>query len=219
MPSLFMDIMMLRPEARTSHTARWPAASATFTTLAGMAEVAHQLLEPLQAAQVLGLVGFRELHQQQRIGLAAHVRLHDRAEHGDVARELDQRAVHHLDGDGPQLDDVLRRLHRLAEGGEVADAERLVLGDRRELQLDAARDRERALRPAQQRGEVDGALRRHERIDEIAADAPRHLGKRLRDVLRLAPAKCEQIAEQRDGGIPSPRLRGEARRVGWRVSA
>ena len=34
-PSLFIDIMMLRPEARTSHTAFWPAASGTFTTLLG----------------------------------------------------------------------------------------------------------------------------------------------------------------------------------------
>ena len=172
-PSLFIDIMMLRPEARTSHTAFWPAASATFTTLCGMAEVAHQLVEPVEAAQVLGLVVLGELDEQQRVGLAAHVGLHHRAEHGDVARELDQRAVDHLDRHRPQLDDVLRRLHGLAEGGEVADAERLVLGQRRELQLDAARDGERALRAAQQGGEVDRLGAGHQRIDQIAADAAR----------------------------------------------
>ena len=122
---------------------------------AGGAEVAHQLVEPFEAAQVLGLVGLRELHQQQRIGRPAHVGLHHRAEHGDVAGELDQRAIDHLDGDGAELDDVLRRLHGLAEGGEVADAERLVLGQRGELQFEAARDGERALRAAQQRGEID----------------------------------------------------------------
>ncbi len=94
----------------------------------GMAEIAHQLVEPVEAAQVLCLLVLGELNEQQRVGLAAHVGFHDRAEHRDVARELDQRAIDHLDGHGTQLDDVLRRLHRLAEGGEVADAERFVLG-------------------------------------------------------------------------------------------
>ena len=120
-----------------------------------VAEIAHQLVEPVEAAQVLRLLVLGELDEQQRVGLAAHVRLHDRAEHGDVARQLDQRAIDHLDGHGAQLDDVLRRLHRLAEGGEVADAERLVLRQRRKLQLDAPRDGERPFRAAQQGGEID----------------------------------------------------------------
>ena len=216
-PSLFIDIMMLRPDARTLPHRRLAGASVTFTTLLRMAEVAHQLVEPLEAAQVLGLVVFGELHEQQRVGLAAHVGLHHRAEHGDVAGELDQRAVDHLDGDGTELDDVLRRLHRLAEGGEVADAERLVLRQRRQLQLDAARDRQRALRAAQQGGEVDRLAAGHERIDQIAADAARHLREGMGDVLRLAPAEREQVAEERErprslhcaARVPSPRLRGE----------
>ena len=86
------------------------------TTLFGMAEVAHQLVETIEAAQVLGLVVLRELHQQQRVGMAAHVGFHDGTEHGDVAREPDQRAVNDLDRHGAELDDVLRRLHGLAEG-------------------------------------------------------------------------------------------------------
>ena len=173
MPSLFIDIMMLRPEARTSHTAFWPAASAHLDHAVGMAEIAHQLVEAIEAAQVLGLVVFGELDQQQRIGLAAHVGLHHRAEHGDVAGQLDQRAIHHLDRHGPELDDVLGRLHGLAEGGEVADAERLVLGQRRQLDLDAPRDGQRAFRAAQQGGEVDGLVGGHERVDQVAADAAR----------------------------------------------
>ena len=197
--------MMLRPEARTSHTARWPAASATFTTLPGVAEVAHQLVQPVEAAQVLGLVVLGELHQQQRVRRPAHVALHHRAEHGDVAGELDQRAIHHLDRHGAQLDDVLRRLHGLAEGSEVADAQRLVLRQRRQLQLQAARDGERALRAAQQRGEVDGLGPRHQRVDQIAADAAGHLGEGVGDVLGLAPAEGEHVAEQGDGRrAPSP---------------
>ena len=38
----------------------------------------------------------------------------------------------------------------------------------------------------------------HERVDQIAADAARHLGKGVRDVLRLAPAEREQVAEERE---------------------
>jgi hypothetical protein len=60
------------------------------------------------------------------------------SEHGDVARQLDQRAVHHLHRHWPQLDDVLRRLHCLAERRKVADAERLVFRQRRQFQLDPA---------------------------------------------------------------------------------
>ena len=207
-------------EAGGTHLPHGPLAGGVrhLDDAAGGAEVAHQLVEPLEAAQVLGLVGFRELDQQQRVGRAAHVGLHHRAEHGDVARELDQRAVDHLDGDGAELDDVLGRLHGLAEGGEVADAERLVLGQRRELQFEAARDRERALRAAQQRGEIDGAGRGQQRVDQIAADAARHLGEGVGDVVLLAPAKREQVAEQGEGRavsacanrFPSP-LRGGVR--------
>ena len=40
---------------------------------AGVAEIAHQLVEAVEAAQVLGLVVLGELDQQQRVGLAAHV--------------------------------------------------------------------------------------------------------------------------------------------------
>ena len=75
----------------------------------------------------------------------------------------------------------------------------LFLGMRGELQFEAARERERAFRAAQQRGEVDGPRARHQRVDQVAADAPRHLRERVRDVLRLAPAEGEQVAEQRDG--------------------
>ena len=162
----------------------------------GVAEVAHQLIEPIEAAQVLRLAVLGKLDEQQGVRRPTHVALHDGAEHGDVAGELDQRAVDHLDGDGAQLDDVLRRLHGLAETDEVADAQRLVFGDGRELQFQAARKGERAFRTAQQRGEVDRPRSRHQRVDQIAADTAGHLGEGVGDVLGLAAAEGEHVAEQ-----------------------
>jgi hypothetical protein len=113
-----------------------PGCVGDFHDACGIAEVAHQFVELGEAAHVLRLLVFREFNKQQRIRLAAHVGLHHRAEHGDVAGEFDQCAIHHLHRDGTELDDVLGRLHRLPEGGEMADAERLVLRKRREFQLD-----------------------------------------------------------------------------------
>ena len=114
------------------------------------AEIAHQFLEPVEAAQIFGLIVLGELDEQQRIRRAANVFVHHGPEHGDVARQLDQGAVDQLDGDGTELDDVLGRLHRPAERREMADAERLVARLRRQLQRDALRQRQRALGADQQ---------------------------------------------------------------------
>ena len=92
------------------------------------AEVAHQLVEPLEAAQVLRLVLLGELDHQQRVRIAAHDRLHGRPEHGDVAPERDHGAVDQFDRDGFQGDEVLRRIHGLVEAAEVADAEHACCG-------------------------------------------------------------------------------------------
>jgi hypothetical protein len=165
-----------------------------------VAEVPHQLVEPVEPARVLGLVVLGELHQQQRVGPAAHVGVHHRAEHGDVARQLDQGAVDHLHRHRPQPDDVLGGLHGLSEGGEMADAQHLVPGQRRQLQFDPPRDGQRALRAAQQRRQVHRPGARHQRVDQIPTNPPRHLGKRMRDVRRLTPPQREQVAEQGDAG-------------------
>jgi hypothetical protein len=41
---------------------------------------------------------------------------------------------------------VLRRLHRLVEASEVTDPQRLVFGQGRQIQMQAARKRERTFR-------------------------------------------------------------------------
>ncbi len=58
------------------------------------------------------------------------------------------------------------------------------------------RDGERSLRAAQQGGEIDRLGTRNQRIDQIAAHAAGDIGKGMRDVLRLAPAEGEQVAEE-----------------------
>ena len=75
-------------------------------------QIAHQLDELAEAPEiVLGVVA-GELGEEEGGRLAADEAVDDRAEHRDVARELDHRAVDELDGRRPQLHDVLRRVHR-----------------------------------------------------------------------------------------------------------
>ena len=61
LPSLFIDIMMLRPEVRTSQIAVWPRRVGDLDDRAWQAEVAHQLIEAIEAPQVLRLVVLGEL--------------------------------------------------------------------------------------------------------------------------------------------------------------
>ena len=82
------------------------------------AEIAHQLMQPRQAAFILIPFGFREFHQQQRGGLAAHERLQRRAEHGDLAGERDHGQVDQFHRDRSELDDVLRRRHCFVEAAK-----------------------------------------------------------------------------------------------------
>jgi len=56
--------------------------------------ILHQLGEPPQARQVLGLIAFGELDEQDRLGIEAHDRLDDRLEHGDLACQPEHGAVH-----------------------------------------------------------------------------------------------------------------------------
>ena len=141
----------------------------------GVAEVAHQFGEPQQPAEILVLVVLAELDEQDRFGIAAHHGVDRRLEHGDVAREPEHGAVDQLDRDRPELDDVLRRLHRTLEAAEVAGADRAAAEQRRELQLDLGGKAERAFRADQDVREVDVVAAGHERIEIVAADPALHL--------------------------------------------
>ena len=75
---------------------------------------------------------------------AAQKFVDDRAESRVVASQVDHGAIYQLHRVRIQRDDVPRQIHRLVERREVHDAQRLVLGQRCELELDLAEQRERA---------------------------------------------------------------------------
>ena len=183
MPSSFIDIMMLRPAVRISVIAACSLGSSTSTTPPHCAPVLSQArprspissLEPQQAAEVLVLVVLGELDEQDRLGIAAHDRVDRRLEHGDVAREAQHGAVDQLDRDRPELDDVLRGVHRRCEAAEMAGADRAPAEQRRELQLDLGGERERALGADQDMREIEIVAAGHQRVEIVAADPALHL--------------------------------------------
>jgi hypothetical protein len=96
---------------------------------------------------------------------------------------------------------VLRALHRAVERREVAHAERLVLRERRELQRQALRVRERALRADQQVREVvrpqfwSRAGLHH--VDVVALHAAQDLRPPRRDLVGLAAHDRVQLRRER----------------------
>ena len=143
-----------------------------------------------------------ELDEQDRCRLAADEARDDRRERLVAAGEPDHRAVDQLDRVRVELDDVLRALHRPAEGGEMAHAERLVTRDRRELQRQLPRPRESAFGADEEAGEV---VRHHavgrraglHHVDVVALHPPQHLRPARGDLRRLAPDDRVDLADQR----------------------
>ena len=107
MPSSFIDIMMLRPAVRTSVIAACSSGSSTSTTPPRLAprlsqpiaEIAHQFVKLLQPAQIFVLIVLGELDEQHGVRIAVHELLERRAEHRDLARQLDHGAVDQFDRD------------------------------------------------------------------------------------------------------------------------
>ena len=87
---------------RTSHTALWKAGIGRLDDGVGKAEIAHQLDELLQAPQIVFAVVAGEFDEQDRLGRALDEAVDGRPEHGDLARQLDHRAVDELDRGGIQ---------------------------------------------------------------------------------------------------------------------
>ena len=83
-------------------------------------QIAHQLAELSELAHLCILILTRELHQQDRVGLSLEELVHDRPEGRVAARQIDHGPIHQLHGIRIQLDDMLRTVHRLPEGWEVA---------------------------------------------------------------------------------------------------
>ena len=95
---------------------------------AGQTEIAHELGQPPELLDLRPALVAGELHEQDRLGLAANDLVHGGPKRGDLARQIDHRAIDELDGCGLERHDVPREIHRLIERREVHDAERLVSG-------------------------------------------------------------------------------------------
>ena len=162
------------------------------------AEIVHQLLEPHQAAQVLVLILLGELDKQDRLRIAAHDRVDGGLEHRDLAGEAQHGAVDQLDRDRPELDDVLRRIHRRHEAAEMAGADRATPEQRRKLELDPGGERERALGADQDMREVEIVAAGDERVEIVTADPALHLGKVRVDRFGLAGGDGEEVASERN---------------------
>ena len=175
------------------------------------AEIAHQLTELLQTLQVFGLILLGEFHDQHRIGVAAHGGANDRLEHRDVAAECDHGAVDQFYGNRAQLHQMLRRIHRLVEAAEMANAQHLVADDGPELEFDLCGEGQCAFGADQQMRHVIRSIARHQRIDVVAADAALHLWKPLGDLACLAFPEIEHVAEQREPAFGRVDLRQVAR--------
>ncbi len=126
--------------------------------------------------------------------------------------------------DGAELDDVARAFHRAIERRKVDDAERAVRRQRRELQRQLARPRERALAADEQMREVDAAVGgvgplalRMEDVDVVAAHAAQHLrhacARSRRARARRSRADASTSARTR-GGAPAISRSGPKRAVG-----
>ena len=167
---------------------------------AGQAEIGHQLDETRQVTQLVLALLARELDQQDRFGLADQRPLDHRPEGGIGARQLDHRAVDQLHSGRLQLHDVLGAVHRLVEAREVHDAQRLVLGQRREVEREPLGHRQRALAADQQVREVHrivarvGPLRlREEDIEIIAADPAHDMRVHALDLVALGEGQLGHL--------------------------
>ena len=180
------DIGLERGVARAHHRVR-------------IAEFAHQFFKFVELCRERRILVAVELHDEQRIRLADQHAVDRGAEDRDAAAEVDHGAIHQFHCLGIELHDVLRRLHRAAEGGELADAEQFSRLDRVQRKLDRGGEGERALRSHQQAREVllaGKACHRRQYVDVVAADAPKLGGKARGNLLGFRGAQRAQPLDQ-----------------------
>ena len=79
----------------------------------------------------------------------------------------------------------------------MAGAERAAAEERRELQFDVRRERQRAFRADEEVREIDVVAAGHERVEIVAADAALHFRKTPLDLGGLACRDGEKVALQR----------------------
>src|SRR5262249_24207687 len=118
-------------------------------------EIAHQVPELHEAAEVVVLVILGKFDEQHGFGIAAHDRVDRGAEHRDLPRPPQPGAIDELGRDRAELDDVLRGVHRLKETAEMAGPHRAGAEQWRKLQLDAGGERERAFGADEKMREIE----------------------------------------------------------------
>ena len=137
-----------------------------------------------------------EFHEQQRLRLPGDEFLNRLAEHRDIAGEGDHRGIDKLHPLRVQRDEMLGRIHRRVERGEVADAQHLFGDQRRQLQFDRGGIGEGAFGADQQMRHVVGRVARHKCVDVVAAHPPHHLGEPRVDLCRLAAAERQHVPDE-----------------------
>ena len=147
----------------------------------GKTQVRDHSHEVLELAPRCARLLAHELHEQDRLRLADERRVDDRPEGGVAAREVDHGAIE-LHRGGPEGHDVARVFHRAIKRPEVHHAKRSVRRQRRDLERQAARPRERAFAAHEKMRVINAFVARIgplalriEHVDVVAADAAQHV--------------------------------------------
>ena len=218
-PSPFIDIMMLRPALRTSQSSAWPGLG-HLDHAAGQAEVAHQLVQPLEIAHLRLALLARELDQQDRLGLALQGALDHRRERGVGEREVDHGAIDQLHRRGPSFTMCCAASIALWKRGKCATP-RALCSAMRELQVRRCVTASVPSLPTSRCARLTNvacraARLREEDVEVVAADAAQHLGLHALDLVALGeaaprpcrrsrapPAACPRRAEPKRARTPS----------------
>ena len=126
---------------------------------AGIAEIAHRLSSASSRAASVASSSPWNSTMSRLSGSPISISSMVGAIDGNAAPQLDHRAIDQLHRLGVECHQMLRRLHRRAEGGELADADHLARADRVQEKLDRGRERERPFRAHQQPREIERAAR------------------------------------------------------------
>ena len=168
------------------------------------AQIAHQLFQLVQLRQQRAILMAVELDDQQRVRLPDQHPVDGLAVNGNTAAEVDHRAIDQLHRFRIQADDMAGGLHRLAEGGELADRQHLARLHRVQRQFQRGGEGQRPLRPHQQPGQIGApgfSRGGRQGVDIVAADTAQLFREAGGDFLGLGGAKGAQGLEQsRDVG-------------------
>ena len=166
-----------------------------------IAQITHHLRQALKLRALLGFVLAGEFHQQNGLRFALEKACHDGRERGVAARQINHGAVNQFDCGRIQGDDMPGQIHGLIKAGEMHHTKDLVSGNRRELQRDALRERQRAFRTDQQVREI--VLQRLRRaaglnhVQVVTLNAAQNLGPACVDLARFAPHDGMNFFHQR----------------------